>query len=913
MTLAVVLVTVALTSQEKFSRASFNGAATLTFTEEFDATTYRDVANTDLNWNTAASRLELNRDAGTIDEFDLTTAGIETLTSTGGFAETTTAHSLTLDSQDRQIVGFICDAGGGIGGACVSRWNGSTMTAMDGVTPGAELVSADDTAHVTYTVSIDLNPVTGQPCIAYDQENAGGKSDVKISCYTGSAWQGQLSGVPGTPDNVTATAGANENNPSIRIDSNGRAVVAYQDDAGFSADVYVSHNTGAAYEGYLGASDDQLTSAADYEATPFLRLDSSDQPNVVYGDTTDTEIYFTRLASGAYRKLDGTAGVQDISNGAGNSTFGDMALRANDNPVFVWTQNISAPNRQIWYTEWNGASLVQSDGSTAGPEVIVTGNSNGNSSLDLASGNEPALCFLKAGVDGGAAPDVYCIRHVGGTGWVHVDDRATLGHHNVSNSNAIFNGNPTIKLDSFDDVNLVYQEEVSGSNDLFGMVVVRPRINGTARSTAVDSTSDNITAATLTDTETLNGGTDSYSVSNDCSTFAAATPGSPVTFATTGSALCWQVDSNRATDPRRSPTIDTINLEYVTQATPEPEPEPGNEVIRVEGDNPTDQSIEVSQQRFTDGSANIAFIARNELMSDAFVGTTLTTAFNGPLLLNDVEHANPSIITELQRVLVDNDQPIYLLGRERAQTEQVKAELEAAGFTNIGRLGGINRNETAEIIANHLTDNNKVGSKLALTENTSLVDALSYGAIAANISDDKVDPILITDRANRTLNEFADRFMQNHTQFTSLEIVGGSAAVDETMEQTLSSKFPNLTTITRQGGENRFKTNIGLAETYFATPVTIVVASGERKDIPGARTVSTKPQISADQFFYALLLAGGLAADNNAPLIITQTATLPTEAGDYISDHAATITTAIIVGTTDQVSQAVQDEIESSI
>ena len=333
-----------------------------------------------------------------------------------------------------------------------------------------------------------------------------------------------------------------------------------------------------------------------------------------------------------------------------------------------------------------------------------------------------------------------------------------------------------------------------------------------------------------------------------------------------------------------------------------------NSVIQITEEDPIDQAIAVSKERFADGAADGVVLSRADILVDAFTGTGLSTRVNGPMLLTDRDALVADVLTEIGRVTSSASSPVYLLGGVEALSGGVHESLAAAGFTNVIRLGGAVRNETAQLIGQAIIDLNPGPTTRAfVSENRRLVDSLVVGAVAAEItSDDTADPIVLTERGSANLEPLVSDFLANNPSITDIYVVGGSVALPDAIDAQLQSLG---VTVTRMAGADRYGTARSVADTLFTSVPGIVVASGEQETIPGAIGVSS---VTANSLS-TTLLAGGLAADDLSPLLIVRQDEVPPLIREYIEIHQATIQSVGIVGSINQISQAVVDEILSLV
>jgi putative cell wall-binding protein len=305
-------------------------------------------------------------------------------------------------------------------------------------------------------------------------------------------------------------------------------------------------------------------------------------------------------------------------------------------------------------------------------------------------------------------------------------------------------------------------------------------------------------------------------------------------------------------------------------------------------------SIEISKARFRDGEAKSVLIARDDVWIDAFVGTPLSTIAEGPMLLNPSGILAPEIKLEIDRVLGGSSAGgrVYLLGQEQALSAQVRADVVGAGYDDITRLGGRNRGETARLVAQEeLRFNPGPTTKIFISENTGLVDAIAISAEAGNIkADDEVNPILLQVRGSSKLDVATEQFLSDNPQVSEAIFIGGTTAITPALELAFTQRHPTILT-SRLFGSDRYGTVRAIVDTYFPAPGGVVVAGGVGSSLVAA------------------LLAGGLAADNGEPLLITRPLDLPVSITSYLQLHAPTLAKGTIVGNEADVSPAVADTI----
>jgi putative cell wall-binding protein len=353
---------------------------------------------------------------------------------------------------------------------------------------------------------------------------------------------------------------------------------------------------------------------------------------------------------------------------------------------------------------------------------------------------------------------------------------------------------------------------------------------------------------------------------------------------------------------------DTIVLTYVIEGSA------ADPIIRIPGSTPQQQSVSVSQQRFqTAGSAGGAILARTDVAVDSFTSGPLANRTDSTLLLTNSAQLDQVVIDELQRALQGTDKPIYLAGGEVALQSAVKTKLEQLGYTNIKRFDGADRRQTARLAADEIVAKNTVAAtKLFLSEGEALVDALATGAVAGrDPQNQQVLPILVTRRSADALDQNVIDFLTANPAFTEVEIVGGTVAVSAAAEAELKQRFPTLT-VNRTAGEDRFSTNIAVVSKNYSNPTAAMVARGDRGGIPGALTAQSIGEQDETTHFFSALLASTQAADQLIPLLLVEPTSVPSVIANYISAQSA-LGTIYIVGSIDQINQAVEDHLRALI
>lgn len=251
-------------------------------------------------------------------------------------------------------------------------------------------------------------------------------------------------------------------------------------------------------------------------------------------------------------------------------------------------------------------------------------------------------------------------------------------------------------------------------------------------------------------------------------------------------------------------------------------------------------AVRISQDRFDDGAATGAVLARADEYPDALTGAPVARAVGGPLLLTRPDDLPDEVAEELRRAVTPGAR-LYVLGGGAAIRSGVDDELRDLGFT-VERVYGSNRLETAVAVAALLPD----ATSAVLASGETFADALSVGVPAARDG----MPILLT--ASGELDGSVRRHLVGRG-YEHVIVVGGEAAVSEAVLEDVAALGP---TVERVAGIDRYATAVAVADRFFPEVQTVTLTSGA---------------------YFADGLAGSVhAAGMGAPLLLVQPDAAPT-------------------------------------
>ncbi len=321
---------------------------------------------------------------------------------------------------------------------------------------------------------------------------------------------------------------------------------------------------------------------------------------------------------------------------------------------------------------------------------------------------------------------------------------------------------------------------------------------------------------------------------------------------------------------------DTISVEknivvkaLWTKASNPQQPYKPTDTDVIGGDDRIDTAGKISKKYYS--YADNVIIARKDDFPDALTASVLAKALNAPILLTDTNKLDERVANELKRLGVKK---AYIIGRENAISEFTESEIKKiTGATE--RIGGSDRYETSSLVANKVVSLVGKKGRAVVATGQNFADSLSISPYAAKMG----YPILLV-KQNK-LPQIISKTIKD-LSINEVYIVGGDSAVSVKLEKTL----PKL--IKRIGGIDRYETSAKIADEFFTNAKKAYMASG--------------------QVFADALVIGPVAANDNAPVLLTKKSELPKAIKANIDRvHYEKIT---IVGLENAVSKAVIEAIK---
>ena len=330
----------------------------------------------------------------------------------------------------------------------------------------------------------------------------------------------------------------------------------------------------------------------------------------------------------------------------------------------------------------------------------------------------------------------------------------------------------------------------------------------------------------------------------------------------------WATDAAGNESGRRTVTFTVVR--------PTPPTTPVTEgVSRLAGVDRYGTAVATSVEMFPDG-ADVVVLASGENWPDALGGSSLAGVVGGPLLLTRPAALPDDVRDEIVRLGASK---VYILGGAGAVSGTVEVALRGLlGTANVRRIAGVDRYETARLIASEVVwlQGGAYDGTALVASGGSFADALAASPIAAA----KGWPVLLADPRNGTADVPA--------AVTDVVILGGTGAVPESTRASLAESLGHAH-VSRVGGVDRYATAALIAG--FGTE------HGAQWECLG---------IATGLEFADGLSAGAALGARGGLLLLTPPDVLHEDASAAIGAHAASIRSVYIIGGEGAVSGGVE-------
>jgi len=217
---------------------------------------------------------------------------------------------------------------------------------------------------------------------------------------------------------------------------------------------------------------------------------------------------------------------------------------------------------------------------------------------------------------------------------------------------------------------------------------------------------------------------------------------------------------------------------------------------RFEGTTRTDTAVQLSRKAFAGGASTVV-IATAYGYADALSASALAASVGGPLLLVRADAVPAEVLAELDRL---NATTAYIIGGTAAVSDAAAGQLETAGVTNVVRLAGTTRYDTARVVSEKVKEGAGESTTVFLATGTNFPDALAASSLAAAMK----APIMLTRPTDLPAETLVA--LKSYAP-TRVVVVGGTNAVSDGVLSTVRTQLGLSAAATpRLAGTTRYQT-----------------------------------------------------------------------------------------------------------
>lgn len=270
--------------------------------------------------------------------------------------------AIAIDREGRPVLAWHADlTGQSVYNIFVKRWNGTQWVPYGEEPPPGRPTNSQRPA-------LAQDP-EGRPTMAWSERTMGNNYEIHLRQWNGEQWI-ELAG-SATGGGISGNAGGSSV-PDVALDSQGRPVVAWEDDTSGDREIYLKRWNGSEWIELGGSatgggvSDD----TGSYSVGARVKVDRSDRPVVAWyhNSSGQYEVRVRRWEGAQWVDLPGLEGTVAMSP--------DLELDAAGNPILAWTSSDGA----IRVSAWNGAGwtgLGRASGAAAAHQASVACDGRG--------------------------------------------------------------------------------------------------------------------------------------------------------------------------------------------------------------------------------------------------------------------------------------------------------------------------------------------------------------------------------------------------------------------------------------------------------------------------------------------------------------------------------------------------------
>lgn len=260
------------------------------------------------------------------------------------------------------------------------------------------------------------------------------------------------------------------------------------------------------------------------------------------------------------------------------------------------------------------------------------------------------------------------------------------------------------------------------------------------------------------------------------------------------------------------------------------------------GSNRYETAVEISKSRFS--TADTVVLVNGYALVDGLSATPLASYYKGPILLTETNALGSATKAEINRLKAKK---VIIVGGAGVVTSKVINELKAMGISssNITRLGGSTRYDTALEVAKYIDKNLYDVSNVVIASGYGEADAMSIAPVSGR---DRMPIILVEkDKIPTSVNTWL-----TSVNLESAYVIGGTGVVSSNVMSQMNKITSKSISSNRLGGSTRYETNAAVIDRFYPEELhTVILAKGVQ--LVDALTV------------------GPVAALNNYPVVISGT------------------------------------------
>lgn len=302
-------------------------------------------------------------------------------------------------------------------------------------------------------------------------------------------------------------------------------------------------------------------------------------------------------------------------------------------------------------------------------------------------------------------------------------------------------------------------------------------------------------------------------------------------------------------------------------------------VSRISGYDRYETAMNISKKYFETSDAVI--IASGEKFPDALIGGSLSTQISAPILLTKNFNTSDKLLEEINRLSPDS---IYLLGGNLTISESNINKISSNVTSNVYRIAGKNRYETAEEI-------NKLRDKLYYANPEEDVDGITIHYFTDVNGNNFYDALYSAPYFGFIRTEYD---MLLYLSLIPYETIKDSDRISANVIGDINVIYddPEYPYVNQTRGKNKYETSALIAnrfKNHVNTDLdTVIITSGD--DYPDG------------------LSSAGVSAVEKAPILLTNKYKLDSSVKNFIKDNH--IKNVIIVGGEKSVSKNVENELK---